>query len=119
MFLKLCPKKIIQQFLNVFSHLLANGLLGFRDAKFVVTDSFHGTVFSIIFQKPFIVIGNQMRGLSRMSSLLTIFGLKKRLISTESELKESLFENIDYEKVNNIKIQWKNKSLGFLKNNLN
>ena len=94
-------------------------LAGFRDAKFVVTDSFHGTVFSIIFQKPFIVIGNQMRGLSRMSSLLTIFGLKERLISTESELKESLFENIDYEKVNDIKIQWKNKSLDFLKNNLN
>lgn len=93
-------------------------LAGFRDAKFVVTDSFHGTVFSIIFQKPFIVIGNQMRGLSRMSSLLTIFGLKERLISTESELKESLFENIDYEKVNDIKIQWKNKSLDFLKNNL-
>ena len=59
-----------------------------------------------------------MRGLSRMSSLLTIFGLKERLISTESELKESFFENIDYENVNDIKVQWKNKSLDFLKRNL-
>ncbi|MBQ9213578.1 MAG: polysaccharide pyruvyl transferase family protein [Bacteroidales bacterium] len=84
----------------------------------MITDSFHGIVLSIIFQKPFIVIGNQIRGLSRMSSLLTIFGLKERLISTESELKESFFENIDYENVNDIKVQWKNKSLDFLKNNL-
>ena len=34
-------------------------LAGFRDASFVITDSFHGTVFSIIFNKPFICIANR------------------------------------------------------------
>ena len=54
-------------------------LRGFHDAEFVVTDSFHACVFSIIFQKPFIVVGNAKRGLSRLSSLLAMFGLESQL----------------------------------------
>ena len=42
---------------------------GFYDAKFVVTDSFHACVFSIIFGKPFTVFANDSRGLSRITSL--------------------------------------------------
>ncbi len=53
---------------------------GFMDAEMVVTDSFHGTVFSIIFNKPFWVFGNERRGMSRFESLLDIFDLKQRLI---------------------------------------
>lgn len=55
-------------------------LRGFYDAEFVVTDSFHACVFSIIFGKPFIAIGNVGRGLSRFQSLLDIFGLASHLI---------------------------------------
>lgn len=58
-------------------------LRGFYDAKFVVTDSFHACVFSIIFGKPFIAIGNASRGMTRFTSLLRLFGLESRLI-TES-----------------------------------
>ena len=93
-------------------------LSGFRDASFVVTDSFHGTVFSIIFNKPFICIGNQMRGLTRFTSLLKIFGLENRLIFSQKDFSEKLLENIDYEKVNSIKQQWQSKSIEFLKENL-
>lgn len=50
-------------------------LAGFANAKYVVTDSFHGVVFSIIFQKPFICIANEGRGSSRFSSLFKILGL--------------------------------------------
>ncbi len=52
----------------------------YRDASFVITDSFHGTVFSIIFHKPFVSIGNKGRGLSRFHSLLAKFGLENRLV---------------------------------------
>lgn len=45
-------------------------LRSFMDAKFVITDSFHGTVFSILFEKPCIVIQNSSRGNDRFSSLL-------------------------------------------------
>ncbi len=61
----------------------------FRDAAYVITDSFHGTVFSIIFQKDFYVFGNKKRGNSRFESLLNLFGLSNRVINIEiSELPE-------------------------------
>ena len=60
-------------------------LRAFHDAEFVVTDSFHGCAFSIIFGKPFVAIGNIDRGLSRMQSLLRMFGIEDHLISDISE----------------------------------
>ncbi len=59
-------------------------LRGFHDAEFVVTDSFHACVFSILFRKPFIAIGNAKRGLSRFASLLGTFGLQGRLLTDAS-----------------------------------
>lgn len=53
---------------------------GFRDAEFVVTDSFHGTVFALIFEKPFIAIANHDRGSARFESLLRLVGMEDRLI---------------------------------------
>lgn len=55
-------------------------LSNFRDAKYVITDSFHGTVFSIIFNKDFSVIGNSQRGNSRFSSLLDLLGLQDQFL---------------------------------------
>lgn len=63
-------------------------LAGFRDAQLVVTDSFHGCVFAILFNKPFVAIGNRERGLDRFVSLLSQLGLKKCLVAdTEKEIK--------------------------------
>ena len=45
----------------------------FRDASYIVTDSFHGTVFSIIFDKPFRCLLNENRGSSRFESLLKLY----------------------------------------------
>lgn len=97
-----------------------NWLKGFHDAKFVLTDSFHGTVFSLIFNKPFIVIGNQNRGISRFTSLLDIVNLKNRLILDNSQLNPQLLtEKIDYNLVNELLIQKQKESLLFLNNSLN
>ena len=65
-------------------------LKGFQDAQFVITDSFHGTVFSILFGKPFVVLGNEERGLARLKSLLKLFGLENHLM-----LQDGLAENGD------------------------
>lgn len=54
----------------------------FRDAGMVVTDSFHGTVFSIIFRKEFYSIANISRGGSRFVSLLSQLGLQERLFDS-------------------------------------
>ena len=64
-------------------------LRGFYDAEFVVTDSFHACVFSILFNKPFVVIGNKERGMARFNSLLKMFGLEDRLIADKNEISTS------------------------------
>lgn len=69
----------------------------FRDAAFIVTDSFHGTAFSIIFNKDFYVFGNQKRGNSRFDSLLEIVGLKDRMV--DNVLPEKIIK-IEWEEVN-------------------
>ena len=45
----------------------------FRDASFVVTDSFHGTVFAILFSKEFKCLYNKSRGSARFDSLLKLY----------------------------------------------
>ena len=93
-------------------------LLAFYDAEFVITDSFHACVFSIIFNKPFIVYGNKERGMTRFESLLKIFGLENRLVSTKKDAIKTANEPIDWKKVNTIHSQWKEKSIAFLSENL-
>ena len=90
-------------------------LAGFRAAQFVVTDSFHGTVFSIIFNKPFVAILNSERGASRFISLLSILGLENRLISTGDEVSEEHLRPIDYTEVNKILNEWKLKSINYIR----
>lgn len=60
-------------------------LQAFRDAKAVLTDSFHACVFSIVFNKPFLVFGNKGRGLSRFESLLAMTGQSERLVSSKED----------------------------------
>lgn len=92
-------------------------LRAFMDADMVITDSFHGCVFSIIFNKPFWVIGNRRRGLARFNSLLSIFELQDRLIDTYN-IPSIITSPINWEKVNIIRGKWQEKSLNFLKKTL-
>lgn len=98
---------------------LEGWLQGFRDADFVITDSFHGTLFSIINQKPFISLVNLDRGASRFESILKQLGLKDRLVyNVENFDKSKLKEEIDYEAVNLKLNRLKADSLNFIKNNV-
>lgn len=87
-------------------------LHGIDNADYVITDSFHGAVFSIIFNKQFVVFGNKERGQSRFLSLLRMFGLEDRLIGLDSEI-DSL-QPINYDKINNILSIKKEESLKVL-----
>ena len=89
-------------------------LRGFRDAKFVVTDSFHACVFSMIFNKPFCVVGNKSRGMARFNSLLKMFNQDFRMVDSVLEYQERAIQinqspNVDFEK-----LLIKKKSLEFL-----
>ncbi len=92
----------------------------FRDAKMVITDSFHGTVFSIIFKRDFYSICNESRGNSRFTSLLSQFNLQDRLFNDIKSINININTNqIDWEIIENIKSSLQNKSIKFLTNNLN
>lgn len=92
-------------------------LQGFRDAEFVVTDSFHASIFSILFAKPFVVIGNKSRGMARFESLLQVFGLTDRLVCSHEDYlsrRETLLKPIDYEQVSRILDEKRSEALEFL-----
>ena len=91
-------------------------IAGFEDADFVVTDSFHGCVMSILFHKPFLVIGNSARGLSRVLSLLNIFGLESRLVEgiDPDDDGEGWLMEMDWDSVDIILEQWRARSMAFL-----
>lgn len=93
-------------------------LAAFDRAGFVITDSFHGCVFSILFRKDFIVILNKDRGADRFHSLLKQFGLQNRLISGYGDLEKragELFKPIDYAAVEEKLSRLKADSLRFLR----
>ena len=93
-------------------------LRGFHDAEMVFTDSFHGCVFSIIFNKPFWVIGNKERGNARFDSLLKLFDLESRRIDISHINNIDFMQPINWDKINTTKKEWQEKSLKFLKDNL-
>lgn len=93
-------------------------LRAFMDAKIVIVDSFHGMVFSIIFNKPFVVIGNKGRGMSRFTSLLRLFSLEDRLLDADHLDMRILDRPIDWAHVNKIKEEHMEVSTSLLLNAL-
>lgn len=63
----------------------------FKNASYIITDSYHGLCFSILFNKQFVCIGNKLRGMSRFQTLLSNLDLEERLI-----------KEIDKEVINNL-----------------
>ncbi len=78
-----------------------------RNAEYVVTNSFHGTVFSILYHKKFITVANKKRN-SRIEELLNSLGLQDRLIY-DDEYSHIDLESIDYDSVEE-KLELKRKS---------
>lgn len=64
-----------------------------RDSKFVISNSFHATAFSIIFEKNFCVVNREEEINERMKSVLNDFGLNERLVT---KYDDNLLKEIDY-----------------------
>ena len=90
----------------------------YSHARSVVTDSFHGTIFSIIFKKPFLTLTNRRRGAERFVSLLTPLDLTYRLFDAPDMLGEnySLLESIDCTQYEKKLEEMRSNSLDWLKN---
>ena len=87
-------------------------------SDFVVTDSFHGAVFSIIFRKQFVVIGNPQRGMARMTDLLGRLCLESRLITKGTNIENLINETVNWDLTNMAIRKEKAQSISFLKNAL-
>lgn len=87
-----------------------------RNAAFVVTTSFHGTAFSIIFNRSFYTIKLNDGADSRSSSLLNSLGLEDRMINMDDSPR---FSEVDYATVNSRLDILRQQSQDFLLNSLN
>lgn len=93
-------------------------LRGFIDAEMVIVDSFHGAVFSIIFNKPFWVIKNGKRGNARFESLLSLFQLENRLIDVNDMIERDWDGLINWDFVNKVLEKERNRSFDILNKGL-
>ena len=92
-------------------------LYGIYYSKAIITNSFHGTLFSIILNKPFITFLYENTGKERFNSLTDIFDIENRLFEINSNPKISLLEEPLNLKMNKF-YSFKNQSINFLIKNL-
>ena len=91
------------EFLHLFAH-----------AELVITNSFHGTAFSINFQRDFYtVLPLRKKNNSRQLSLLQLVNLTERMLVENSPMPTNI--HVDYEQVNALLQDERKKSVNFLK----
>ena len=95
----------------------------FKNAEYIVTDTFHGSIFSIINNKPFVTLVRKSKGNSygneeKLTFLLEKLNLKDRITYSVDNLKEILNNKIDYIKTNEIIEKEKIKTKDYLKSNI-
>lgn len=92
-------------------------------ATFVCTDSFHGTIFSSIFNRPFLVFPRFTRRATlstntRIATLLDRLSINDRLVGDGVAPKDFLDRELDYERLNNAMTSFRGESLVYLRNAL-
>lgn len=91
-----------------------------KHAAYIVTDSFHGTVFSLLFHKQFVVLHNEYGGDTRLKEILELFHICERLFqeNDSSDILEMLKKQIDYDDIDNKLDSIRKIGYDFLKKNL-
>lgn len=88
-------------------------LYAIASAKVIITDSFHATVFSILFGKPFYVYISEPSKVFRISNLLDILGIEQRIVNDVDDAMAA--PTINYETVNKRLSAYRESSLNYLK----
>lgn len=84
------------------------------NSEYIVVDSFHAMVFSILFKKQFVVFMNENRGCARFESLLKKIGLEDRIVRNGVALIDVLSVPIDWTVVDDRLNELRRESLDFL-----
>lgn len=88
--------------------------------KVFISNSFHGTAFSIMFNKPVFVFNRHRHKVnSRMESLMALFGLNNCILGSPEKWEKAYDYPFDYEQINHIKQRELIKSKAYLDNSLN
>lgn len=92
----------------------------FSNASFVVTNSFHGLLFSIIFEKPFVLYHRPVSNKwgiheDRMSSVLELTGLSDRFLYLDTII-DSSYLKLNYSTASKMILLERERSLEYLKN---
>ena len=89
-----------------------------KNAEYVITNSFHGTVFSVIFKKKFVTIPHAVTG-NRVTELLDKLGLSTRYHRVPTEAVKEITKDIDYAVVDQKLDVLRNHSITFLQDCIN
>lgn len=81
-------------------------------ADYIITDTFHGTVFSVNLEKNFIVLNQNKK---KVNDFLYRVGLENRLINNDEKITSKFIEKIDYKKSNEKLNEFRKNSYDFLK----
>lgn len=93
-------------------------MLGYlKNAEYVITDTFHGTVFSVILEKKFATLIRESNS-QKIGSLLLHFGLADRQVKQLGELEQIVMSDIDYKKANVIRKRGREATLKYLKTSI-
>lgn len=88
----------------------------YKKAKYVVTNSFHGTAFSIIFRKQFGVVlqqGNNSNQNTRMENILSMFNLQNRIVSPDCNLEDIMMNDINWQETSDLLAHQRERSYFF------
>lgn len=83
-----CDKNIVDTPLNLLGY--------FKHAQYIVTDTFHGTIFSVRFHKPFVTVIRDSNRF-KLQDLLMRMNLEYRIVFGQVDLSHILYEDIDYD----------------------
>lgn len=102
-----CDEVVMAEPVTFLSHML--------EADYIITDTFHGAVFSVNFNKRFISLD---RGKNKVREFLSGVGLENRLIGEDGNISDTLAKDIDYSSANRKIKMLRDESLYFLKSNI-
>lgn len=91
----------------------------FKNAEFIITDTFHGSIFSIVTHRPFVTlvrksIGEKYGNEEKLTDLLERLNLDNRIIYDYKNIESKLEENIDYNEIENLLGNERKKSIEYL-----
>jgi polysaccharide pyruvyl transferase WcaK-like protein len=104
-----CDKTVIPDPFEVLSY--------FIHADYIITDTFHGTLLSLKYNKQFVVLVRESNK-NKLNFLLQSMFLKDRIIADTNQMENMLVEKIDYTITNKIILEETNKAHSYLKGHL-